>query len=592
MTTHGIDVEHGDPARRAGSAQRSTRPRTPQERRDRVRRRAIPAAIIAAVAFAVGVAIGAGGDDGEQAVTAYAKSWSAGDWAGMHAQLTADAQRRTGLIPFADANRAALKTATATEGSVTAGTPEKQGDNLWRVPVQVRTRIFGTVKGDVLVPVAQDGDAVKIAWAPHLVFPELKEGQQLTRQTQMRARGSIFARDGTALASGPERTSSIADVAQQVAGKLDVIPEEERGRLEALGVPADARVGTSGLERIFDARLAGLPSGRLLAGGRVIARSPGRRGASVRTTIDPRIERAASSSLAGRYGGAVAFDPRTGAVLAFSGVPFSLLQPPGSTFKVVTTSGALDNGTTKMSDTYPFEGRAILSGVPLANAGGEVCGGSLPQAFAESCNSVFAPMGVKLGPAKLVATAEKFGFNQPGQFAGVAESTIPQADAIGDDLAVGSTAIGQGEVQATTLQMAETAGVIANNGRRVKLTLDLAEERRAKAGTGERVVSAKTARQMRELMLGVVRSGTGTAAAIAGVPVAGKTGTAELRSREPGDTSSNPADTTAWFVAYAPAAKDRKPRIAVGVMLPGQGAGGESAAPAAREILAAGLLRD
>jgi cell division protein FtsI/penicillin-binding protein 2 len=93
------------------------------------------------------------------------------------------------------------------------------------------------------------------------------------------------------------------------------------------------------------------------------------------------------------------------------------------------------------------------------------------------------------------------------------------------------------------------------------------------------------------MMLEVVRTGTGTAAAIAGVPVAGKTGTAELKSREPGDTSTNPEDTTAWFVAYAPAGTGKRPRALVAVMFPGAGAGGETAAPAAREILAAALQR-
>ncbi len=377
-----------------------------------------------------------------------------------------------------------------------------------------------------------------------------------------------------------------------MVGKLGVAPAEQTQEPSALGTPPDAKVGISGLERIFEERLGGVPSGTLTAGGRVLGRGNGRRGESVRTTIDPDVERATSAALGGRYGGAVSLDPSTGAVYAFAGVPFSILQPPGSTFKVITTAGALDAGVLKTTDTFPFQSKAVLSGVPLANAGGEVCGGTLADAFAVSCNSVFAPLGAKLGAEALVKTAERFGFNQPDPLPGVAQSSIPQANEIGDDLAVGSSAIGQDRVQATTLEMAEVAATIANAGRRPRLTLDLAQSRRAKPGDGVRAIKARTARQMRTLMLGVVRYGTGTAAQITGVPVAGKTGTAELKSRVPGDTTAdNPQDTDAWFIAFAPAQKGRRARAAVGVMLVGAGAGGDSAAPVAREILAATLRR-
>lgn len=558
---------------------------------DRLRRRALPIALLAAGAFGVGILVAAGGDDGGDAVRSYAKAWSAGDWATMRAQLTSASQQRIGLLPFADAERSALATATSDEKSVSTGKPEDIGDDRWRIPVTVRTRIFGTVKGDLVVPVAQDGDVKRIDWRPHMVFPELRSGERLTRQTTMSERGTLTARDGTPLAEGTARTSGIPDVASQVVGRIGPVPDEDAARVDALGVPPGSQVGTTGLERIFDDRLGGHPSGTLLAGPRVIARAAGKPGERVRTTIDPALERTTVAALAGRYGGAVAFDPRTGAVLAFAGAPFSLLQPPGSTFKVITTAGSLDAGVTKPTETFPFESQAVLSGVPLSNAGGEVCGGTLVQAFAVSCNSVFAPLGVRLGPQRLVAAAERFGFNQPGAFPIVAQSTIPQADQIGDDLAVGSTAIGQGEVQATALQMGEAAGIVANRGLRRPLTLDLRAERAARPGAGTRVISARTARQMQRMMLAVVAGGTGTAAQIPGAPVAGKTGTAELKSREPGDTSTNPQDTDAWFVAYAPAGAGRTPRIAVGVLLVGAGAGGESAAPVAREILAAGLQR-
>ena len=334
--------------------------------------------------------------------------------------------------------------------------------------------------------------------------------------------------------------------------------------------------------------------GTLRAGPRTIATGTGRAGTDVRTTISPDLVRASVTALAGRYGGVVAFDPRDGAVLAFSGIPFSQLQPPGSTFKIITAAGALEAGITSPKEAFPFASEAVLSGVKLANAGGEVCGGTLAQAFAVSCNSVFAPLGARLGAERLVRTAGAFGFDQPAPIPGAAVSTIPPAGEIGDDLAVGSSAIGQGRVEATTLQMAAVAGTIADRGRRPLLTLDFAEARRRRgrpaAARGGRAVSERTARRVERLMRGVVESGTGTAAAIPGVAVAGKTGTAELKSREPGDTTVNPQDTDAWFVAYAPAGRGR-PKIAVGVLLVGAGAGGASAAPAARGVLLAGLQR-
>lgn len=549
------------------------------------RRRVLAVAGLAALAFAGGVLAGSRGDDGRDAARAYSRAWAAGDWAAMWAQVAGAASERTDLAAFAKAHRDALATATAL--SVRTGEPDEI-DGGWRIPVTVRTRIFGTVDGHVDAPIAAGGEEPRIDWRPRMVFPGLRDGEQLTRRTLMPERGTLSTRAGEALASGPARSSSLPDVAAQVVGRLGAAAGEETARAQALGYPSGAQVGTTGLERVFDERLAGRPSGALLAGGRILARARGARGERVRTTIDAELERTAVAALAGRYGGAVALDPRTGAVLAFAGAPFSLLQPPGSTFKIITAAGALEAGITKPTEVFPFETEARLEGVPLANAGGAVCGGDLVDSFAASCNSVFAPLGARLGAERLVRTAERFGFNAPGAFPTVAESTIPQAAEIGDDLAVGSTAIGQGRVQATALQMAEAAAIVANGGIKRPLTLDLRAERAARPGTGERVLSARVARQMRRMMRAVVRGGTGRAAAIPGADVAGKTGTAELRSREPGDTSDNPEETAAWFVAFAPA--DR-PRVVVGVLLAGAGHGGDTAAPAAREIIAAALQR-
>jgi cell division protein FtsI/penicillin-binding protein 2 len=415
----------------------------------------------------------------------------------------------------------------------------------------------------------------------------------------MPARGTLLARDRTVLAKGDDR-SSPSLLAPQVVGQLGPIPPERRQELAALGVPADAEVGVSGLERIFDERLLGTPGGELVAGTRVLKRSTPRQAPAVRTTISLPVEQAAVTALGPRLGGVVALKPRTGEVLAFAGIAFSGLQPPGSTFKMITTTGALEAGITNPQKTYPVEQKAVLEGVDLENANGEYCGGTLVASFAKSCNSVFAPLGVQLGAKRLVATAERYGFNAPPDIAGAAESTIPAAGEIGDDLAVGSSAIGQGRVQATALQMATVAAAIGLRGRRPHLTLDY-DAAHGRAANMERATSAKVARTMERLMLAVVRGGTGTRAAIPGVLVAGKTGTAELRTTKkcvpdpehpetcpPADQANDPTDTDAWFAAYAPAGKGR-PHVAVGVLLVASGAGGDTAAPAAQSVLLAGL---
>jgi cell division protein FtsI/penicillin-binding protein 2 len=324
----------------------------------------------------------------------------------------------------------------------------------------------------------------------------------------------------------------------------------------------------------------------------VLASVAPRRGSAVRTTIDPEIQRAAVEALAGRYGGVAVIRPSDGEVLALAGIAYSAPQPPGSVFKIVTLAAALEAGVAKRSSKYPVQTSATLEGVELENAHGESCGGSIETAFAHSCNSVFAPMGAKLGAERLVAAAERFGFNKDPGLVGALRSTIPAAAEIGDDLAVGSTAIGQGQVLATPLAIAGVAGAIATDGVLVRPTL-----RKGAAPTRTRVTSPEVAKTIGRYMRTVVTSGTGVGAAIPGVKVAGKTGTAELRDTtnddpDPDDPDAPPVDDTtdtdAWFAAYAPA---RRPRVAVSVLLVGQGAGGETAAPAAKLVLEAALRR-
>jgi peptidoglycan glycosyltransferase len=548
---------------------------------------------LCAVAFVIGVVAGARHTPAGQAhAERFAAAWERGDYAAMYSELTAGDRARLPRARFTAAYEETLRTATAAK--VDTDKPRKDG-SAYRVAVRIPTRAFGTVAGEVVLPATGDG----IDWSRALVFPGLAAGERLRRVTRMPARATLLARDRTVLAKGDDRASTSL-LAPQVVGQLGPIPPERREELAALGVPADAEVGVSGLERIFDERLLGTPGGELAAGARVIKRTSPRQAPAVRTTISLPVEQAAVTALGGRLGGIVALAPRTGEVLAFAGIAFSGLQPPGSTFKMITTTGALEAGITNPAKAYPVETKAVLEGVDLENANGESCGGTLIISFARSCNSVFAPLGVSLGARRLVAVAERYGFNHPPDIAGAAESTIPPAGEIGDDLAVGSSAIGQGRVQATALQMATVAAAIGLRGRRPHLTLDH-EAARGHAADTERATSARVARTMERLMLAVVRGGTGVRAAIPGVLVAGKTGTAELRTTKkcepdpenpescpPEDLANDPTDTDAWFAAYAPAGKGR-PHIAVGVLLVASGAGGDTAAPVAREVLVAGL---
>jgi peptidoglycan glycosyltransferase len=545
------------------------------------------------VAFVIGAVVGARHmPAGQGHAEHFANAWAHGDYADMYAQLTAADRGRVSRLRFVAAYQEAMRTATATK--VVTGKPRKDGD-AYRLPVRIATRAFGTVDGEVLLPTTDQG----IDWSRALVFPGLAAGERLKRATQMPPRATLLARDRTVLAKGDDRASSSL-VAPQVVGELGPIPPERRNELAALGVPADAEVGVSGLERIFDARLIGRPGGELLAGTRILRRTRPQQAPAVRTTISLPVEQAAVTALGGRLGGVVALAPRTGEVLAFAGIAFSGLQPPGSTFKMVTVTGALEAGITSPSKAYPVQTNAVLEGVDLENANGESCGGTLIVSFARSCNSVFAPLGVELGAKRLVRAAERYGFNHPPDIAGAAESTIPAAGDIGDDLAVGSSAIGQGRVQATTLQMATIAAAIGLRGRRPRLTLDYTAAHGHRAAT-QRATSARVASTVERLMLAVVRGGTGARAAIPGVDVAGKTGTAELRTTKrckpepenpescpPEDQANDPTDTDAWFAAYAPAGKGH-PHVAVGVLLVAAGAGGDTAAPVARAVLVAGL---
>jgi penicillin-binding protein A len=554
--------------------------RIPPARRRRITHRALPTlGGLAAVSLVAGAFVGARAESGsERAASDFAEAWSRGDMRGMHALLTSSAQDRYPLPRFRRAYERAAATATLT--SLDPGDPGRVDGDEVTLPVVLGTRVFGDLRGQLVVPVSEE----RVDWEPRLVFPELRQGEELRRTSVPPTRATLHSRDGKVLAEGPapSRTSPLVGIADSIAGRME--PQEtasERRTLFARGFPRDWPVGQSGLEEVFEERLRGRPGGELIAGNRVLARSRPREASAVQTTIDTRLQEAAVIGLAGRLGGVAALDPRTGEVRALAGIAFSAPQPPGSTFKIVTTTAALENDVVKPSTEFPVETHAVIDGVELENANGEACGGSFRNSFAHSCNSVFAPMGVEIGAGPLVDAAERYGWNAPATIPGEVASTLPPAAEIDTPLEVASTAIGQFETLATPLQMASVAQTIASRGVRHPPTLSAGER-----PPSARVTSRRVARTIGSLMIDVVAYGTGTAAAIPGVRVAGKTGTAELedtRDPETGETlPPDPTNTDAWFTAYAPAGR---PRIVVAVMLVRAGAGGATAAQAARVVL-------
>jgi hypothetical protein len=589
-----------------------TESRNQRLRRARLRRVRL-VVVLAAAAFAIGAVFGARHAPSPAYALAdrFVTAWTHEDYVDMYSDIAASSRRSIPVSEFASAYKEALTTATATRLRMT-GTAHGVAGGYVAVPVRVYTRLFGTLSLDfTLRTVEYAGAGTRIAWSRSDTFPGLRSGELLSRRMTMPRRATLLARDGSVLAESPPgpapvlseeatRNSPLGNLADAVLGTVGPVPASRRQELEEQGVPPEATVGLSGLELALDDRLRGTPGGELLAGARLLAYAAPHAAPPVRTTVSPAVQRAAVTALGGQLGGVVALRPSTGQILAVAGIGLDALQPPGSTFKMITTTGVLSAKIATPSTVFPYATYATLDGVRLNNANGEECGGTLELAFAVSCNSVFTPLGVKLGAARLVATAERFGFNHEPGIPGAAESTLPAASEIQGELDVGSTAIGQGQVLATPLEMATVAMTIADGGRRPHPSF-LPD---AAAGRVP-VMSASVARTMRHLMIGVVREGTGTAAAIPGVTVAGKTGTAELKtacsspppesssttssesSREGcQSTESEAANTDAWFAAFAPALH---PRIVVCVMLVKDGAGGATAAPVAREVLEAAL---
>jgi cell division protein FtsI/penicillin-binding protein 2 len=394
-----------------------------------------------------------------------------------------------------------------------------------------------------------------------------------------RLKPAIYPLPGTVFVRSTARLRPSDPFALHVVGDVGDITAEQ---LDEWGEPyiAGDHVGQYGLERVFERELAGRPSGEIRVvdeGGRVVdvlARFEGEAGTPVRTTLDPAAQAAAERALAGvrRPAALVAVDVRTGAVRAVVSRPladfnraFAGRYPPGSTFKVVTTAALLHRGLTP-ADVVSCPEEVVVGGKPFRNAEGAALGTiSFETAFAESCNTAFVRLALALPSRALAGAAAQFGFG--ARYDLPLDAAGGRFPAARDGVEHAASAIGQARVEASPLHMATVAAAVAAGRWRPPVLLAEAN------GSSARPLPPAAAPTLRDLMREVVARGTGEAAAIAGAPLAGKTGTAEYGQEDP-------PRTHAWFIGF-------RGRLAFAVLVEGGGFGGEVAAPIARRFLAA-----
>jgi penicillin-binding protein A len=423
-------------------------------------------------------------------------------------------------------------------------------------------------------------------------------------------RGVIRARDNSVLA-------------RSGLGKADLYSRRytaaARSFAHAIGYDF-LRVGRAGLERSRNDELIGTRN-QLTS---ILDQLTGKRrvGDNVITNLDLRAQRVALRALAGRKGSVVAIEPATGKVRVMASTPgydpqnldddgvFKRLSTddenspllnratqagyaPGSTFKVVTAAAALDSGRFTPDSTVSGKSPIIVSGVPLNNFSNQQFGAiTLTTALTNSVNTVWAHVALTLGRQRMANYMRRFGFGSDppldypdaqmfasGVFDLRQQKLIPANSRRVD---IGRVGIGQERLRVTPLQMATVAATVANDGVRMKprLTSRIVDQdgrtvRRIAPERAQRVMSAASARQLNTMMGNVVREGTGTAAALAGIEVAGKTGTAEVNLR---------GLNQPWFIGFAPRSKP-KVAIAVTVERVQGGLGGVVAAPVAKQVM-------
>ncbi len=422
-----------------------------------------------------------------------------------------------------------------------------------------------------------------------------------------------------------KRSYPLGEAAAHAIGYLSEAGEGELKKRDDL-MPGD-RVGRSGVEQIYDADLRGRPGitldevdarGRSL--GTVAVQRPPRAGRALRVTLDGQMQRDLYECFAGRSGGAIFLDPISGGVRAlYSGPtydpnvfagrlraadwtalignplkplqnrPISSAYPPGSTFKVMMACAALEEGVIHPGETIFCGGSKNFYGrdYKCHKKGGHGSVG-IADAVTRSCNVFFYTVGQELGIDRIAKWGHKFGFGEKsgikleGENPGIMPSTEWKMKTRGQQWYLGETisvSIGQGQMQTTPLQMAVVASVIANGGNRVHPHF---VDRPGDAEQPEAIgLSPTTIALLKEAMNNVVDSDSGTArrARVPGVKVAGKTGTAQVVSRDTG--AKDPGDN-AWFMGFGPV---DKPRLSWGIIVEHGGHGGETAAPIAGIVL-------
>ncbi len=363
--------------------------------------------------------------------------------------------------------------------------------------------------------------------------------------------------------------------------------------------------GKAGLESSYNQELLAIDAGNPIQEFKDKLSKTEKKGNHLILTIDHDLQVYANQKLKGKKGAIVALNPQTGEIYAMVSKPdFNPsklkenwteiienpdspllnrgtmgLYTPGSVFKVITATAALEDE--EVSKGFQCKGSVSIEGYTLKDYGETAHGAiDLEEALVKSCNVAFSQMGLELGKTKLKDTAQRYWFNKEISFDLSTKNSIFPESKIVTKPDLGASAIGQGKILVTPLNMAMVAASISNDGRMMKPILVKEvlspEGRTIKTGrvaTLSQVSSEEVIAQLKEMMVQVVEKGTGRNARIKNVKVAGKTGTAENETKK----------THAWFIGFAPA---EDPKIAIAVVLESiDKTGGESAAPIARDIM-------